>query len=105
MNYLAFTTSSLLPIRYNHGRLLLADADGIFTASWDEAAELIDYNGYGEYIFLVAPLDNLDLDLDTDNISHWRSSAATVIAGPWARDDVDGMRQAAEFILESHRQG
>jgi hypothetical protein len=35
----------------------------------------------------------------------WRSSAATVIAGPWNGNDEVGKRQAAESILAFYQQG
>jgi hypothetical protein len=82
---------------------LVADLDkgeGIHAAIWDEAAK------YGVEMYMVVPFlfdgGNPKIALGTYG---WRSSAATVIAGPWKRDDRDGMRQAAEFILASYQQG
>jgi hypothetical protein len=73
---------------------------GIHAATWDVAAK------YGDEIYMVVPylVDGGDpiIALGTHG---WRSSAATIIAGPWARNDRDGMLQAAEFILASHQQG
>ena len=73
---------------------------GIYAATWDEAAN------YGEEIYAVIPylLDGGDPEIALGTLG-WRSSAATVIAGPWHRDSQEGMRLAAEFILASHMQG
>jgi 5-hydroxyisourate hydrolase-like protein (transthyretin family) len=73
---------------------------GIYAASWEEARR------YGNAIYMVVPylFDGGDPVIAMG--SHgWRSSMATVIAGPWACDDRDGMLQAAEFILASYMQG
>jgi hypothetical protein len=79
---------------------LVRKPDGISAASWDEAAE------YGRELYLVVPFlfdgDDPVIALGTRG---WRSSAATVVAGPWDKYDKDGMRQAAEIILASYAQG
>jgi hypothetical protein len=78
----------------------LNDQSGIRAASWGDAAE------YDREIYAVVPYldgDNpAEIALDTFG---WRAPAATVIAGPWASDDEDGMRQAAGLILASYMQG
>jgi len=73
---------------------------GVYAASWKEAAE------YGEEIYMVVPylLSGGDPEIALGT-SGWRSSAATVIAGPWRRKSRKGMRLAAEFILASYMQG
>jgi hypothetical protein len=91
---------------YGEGRhYLVADGldggNGIHAATWDEAAK------YGVEIYMVVPYLMIDGDDPVIALAThgWRSSAATVIAGPWERDSHNGMRQAAEFILASHLQG
>jgi hypothetical protein len=88
-----------------HGRpCLVADGLdmglGIHAATWYEAA------AYGDEIYMVVPylLSGGDpvIALGTHG---WRSSAASVIAGPWSATDEVGMRQAAEYILASYQQG
>jgi hypothetical protein len=73
---------------------------GVYAATWDEAAE------YGSEIYMVVPFlfggDDPVIALGTHG---WRSSHATVIAGPWDKNDQDSVRQAAEFVLECHQQG
>jgi hypothetical protein len=90
---------------YGDGRhYLVADGldegNGIHASTWDEAAK------YGVKIYMVVPFllygGNPVIALGSFG---WRSSAATVIAGPWERDSHNGMRQAAEFILASYQQG
>jgi hypothetical protein len=73
---------------------------GIFASTWDEAA------GYGDEIYMVVPYLVAGGDPVIALGTHgWRSSQATVIAGPWSIGDKKGMRQAAEFILASYQQG
>jgi HEAT repeat protein len=73
---------------------------GIYAASWHEAA------AYGDEIYMVVPFLFGGNDPLIALATHgWRSSAATVIAGPWSATDEVGMRQAAEYILASYRQG
>jgi len=76
------------------------DGHGIYAASWKEAAK------YGEEIYMVVPylLSGGDPEIALGT-SGWRSSAATVIAGPWQEDSQEGMRLAADFILASYMQG
>jgi len=76
------------------------DYHGVYAATWKEAAK------YGEEIYMVVPylLDGGDPEIALGT-SGWRSSAATVIAGPWRRNSKKGMRLAAEFVLASHTQG
>jgi hypothetical protein len=74
---------------------------GVYAATWEEAAK------YGDDIYMVVPYLMYDprdpkIALGTHG---WRSSAATVVAGPWHRYDKYGMRQAAEYILASYQQG
>jgi hypothetical protein len=76
------------------------DGMGIFAATWEEAAK------YGGDIYMVVPFlfDGGDplIALGTHG---WRSSQATVVGGPWAYNDKERMRQAAQFVMESYRQG
>jgi hypothetical protein len=86
-----------------HPCLLTEDMDrgwGIFAATWGEAAK------YGDEIYMVVPylLSGGDPVVALGSFG-WRSSAATVIAGPWHRYDKDGIRQAAESILAYHQNG
>jgi len=76
------------------------DYHGVYAATWKEAAK------YGEEVYMVVPylLDGGDPEIALGT-SGWRSSAATVIAGPWRRNSKKGMRLAAEFVLASHTQG
>jgi hypothetical protein len=83
---------------------LMADSmdgrHGIYACTWQEAA------GYRGRIYMVVPylLSGGD-PVIAIGTSGWRSSAATVIAGPWDKHNQGGMRQAAETILASHAQG
>jgi hypothetical protein len=79
----------------------LKDGYGIFAGTWQEAAE------YFWKIYMVVPYlleDGGDPEIALGTRG-WRSSAATVIAGPWVSYDMDGMRQAAEFVLAFYQQG
>jgi HEAT repeat protein len=79
---------------------LIADGHGIYAAAWKKAAE------YGKKIYLVIPYlqDGEDPEITLGTYG-WRSSHATVIAGPWGKFDDGGMKQAAEFIITSYLQG
>jgi hypothetical protein len=113
MEYLAFKALNrrgdalVSPIRgtewmfdLNGNPCLIADGHGIYAAAWKIAAE------YGKEIYLTVPYLQEGGDPEITIGSYgWRSSHATVIAGPWGKFDDGGMKQAAEFIITSYLQG
>jgi hypothetical protein len=88
--------------RDSQGRFCLeSDGYGVHADSWDKAA------AYGGDIYLVAPRL---FDGDKENwvnlyTAGWRAYGATVIAGPWQADDVEGMRKAANIIFAAYKRG
>lgn len=78
---------------------------GIHAADWTEAAS---YAGEGDGIYLVVPyappfVGGKEVDFVLGDLG-WRSSAASVVAGPW---DAQGLMpaEAARMILAAHLQG
>jgi len=102
MEYMAFYSRRDTPWMYDlqGNPCLIMDGLGIYASSFDEAARL------GEEIYLLVPFlsGNEQSRVILGDLG-WRSSAATVVAGPWRNDDESGMAEAARMIVEAHNKG
>jgi HEAT repeat protein len=79
---------------------LISDGHGIYGGTWNVAKD------YGDELYLVVPYlvrgDDPEIVIANNG---WRSYAATVIGGPFRKDDIHAMRQVANYILTSYLQG